>query len=231
MKIVDNENLYDRNIRVAFGANLGAALLLIAAVLVLFNSPENLTRYLAFLLGGIILMQIGLSFGRWGKRADITLNKALKSLDNKYIIFHQRSPVQHLLVGPSGIWILLPKHTQGVISYSKEKQAWKAGGGNFITWVWRRLTQEKIGRPHFEAMLEAGALDRWWQEQWDSDKGLHVQAAVVFLDEDVVVKTGEAPFPAVSIKKLRKAILNGEQKGKLNKSEITRLEKLFAKKS
>jgi hypothetical protein len=227
MKIVDNENLYQRNIRLAFGANLGAALLLIAAVLVLFNSPEDLTRYLAFLFGGIILMQVGLSFGRWGKRADLALNRALKSLDNNYLIFHQRSPVQHLLLGPSGIWILLPKHTQGVVSYSKEKQAWKANGGNLFVRVWRRLTQEKIGRPHFEAMIEAGALDRFLQEQWVSEKGLHVQAAVVFLDKDTVVFAGEAPFPAVSIKKLRNTVLNGEAKGKLNKSEIKKLEKLF----
>jgi hypothetical protein len=227
MKIVDNEKLYERNIRLAFGANVGAALLLIAAVLVLFNSPEDLTRYLVFLLGGIILMQVGLSFGRWGKRADLRLNRALKSLDNSYLLFHQRSPVQHLLLGPSGIWILLPKHTKGVVSYSKEKQAWKTSGGNIFARLWRRLTQEKIGRPHFEAMLEAGALDRFLQEHWKSEKGLHVQAAVVFLDEDAVVNAGEAPFPAVSIKKLRKILRTGEAKGKLSKSEIKRLEKLF----
>lgn len=227
MRIVDNEPLYQRNIRVAFIANLGGIFMLMVAVFVLFDTPNQLLRYLAFLLGGILLMQVGLYFGRWGKRADLVLNRALKSLDNSHAIFHYRSPAQHLLVGPSGIWILLPKHSSGKVSYSKEKQAWRVGGGNLLKALWRRITEEKIGRPHFEAMIEANALDRFLQKHWTAEDPLHVQAAVVFLDDDVEVNAGEAPFPAVQVRKLKRALLKGEKKGKLTKSQAKQLQRIF----
>jgi hypothetical protein len=227
MKIIDNEALYQRNMRVAFIANIVGMFMLLAAVFVLFNSPGQLLRYFAFLLGGILLMQVGVFFGRWGKRADLSFNRALKSLDNKHTIYHHRSPAQHLLVGPNGIWILLPKHVQGEISYDKKKQVWKVSGGNLASRFWRRLTQEKIGRPHFEAMIEAGALDRFLQKHWTTDDPLHVQAAVVFLHEDVTVNAGDSPFPAVQIKKLKAALQNGEKKGKLTTNQVKQLQHIL----
>lgn len=201
--------------------------MLVAAVFVLFNSPDQLLRYLAFLLGGFFLMQIGIFFGRWGKRADLALNRALKSLDDSHAIYHHRSPVQHLLVGPSGIWILLPKHIRGEVTYSSEKQAWKVMGGNLLVRSWRRLMQEKLGRPHFEAMIEAGALDRFLQKHWTEDEPLHVQAAVVFLDDEAVVSAGEAPFPAVQVKKLKRVIQKGEEKGRLTRKQARQLQNIF----
>jgi len=227
MKIFGNEALYERNMRAAFIANIVGMLMLLAAVFVLFNSPGQLLRYFAFLMGGIVLMQVGVYFGRWGKRADLSFNRALKSLDNKHAIYHHQSPAQHLLVGPSGVWILLPKHVQGEISYDSKNQAWKVSGGNIASRLWRRMTQEKIGRPHFEAMIEAGALDRFLQKHWVSDEPLHVQAAVVFLHEDVKVNTGEAPFPAVHIKKLKAALQKGEKKGNLTAKQVQQLQQIL----
>ena len=227
VRIVDNEPLYQRNMRVAFVANFGGMFMLLVAVYLLFTTPNQLLRYLAFLLGGILLMQVGLYFGRWGKRADLALNHALKSFDDSHAIYHYRSPAQHLLVGPSGLWILLPKHSSGRVSYSKEKQAWQVTGGNLLKAIWRRITEEKIGRPHFEAMIEASALDRFLEKHWTSEDPIHVQAAVVFLHDDVEVNAGEAPFPAVQARKLKRALLKGEQKGKLTKSQATQFQNIF----
>ena len=228
MKIYDNENLYQRYTRYGLFANIGGMVLLVLAVFVLFNSPGRLGQYFLFLLAGIILVQIGLTFGRWGKRADLALNKALKSLDNNYSIYHQRSPAQHLLVGPTGMWILLPRHTQGRINYNKAKQRWEHKG-NIFQRLWRWVTQERLGRPHFEAMIEAGKLDQFLESRWDEEAGkdINVHAAVVFLNDEVDIQAGEAPFPAVQAKKLKQTISKGEEGKKLSKGTLKKLNQIL----
>lgn len=229
MKIIDNEALYKRNIRNGFLASMGGIFLLIAAVYVLFTSENYLGRYFLFLFGGVILMQIGLYYSRWSRRPDWALNKALKSLDNSYSLYHHRSPVEHLLLGPAGLWILLPKFTRGRILYDEEKQRWQVEGVS----PWKRLTrafaQEGVGRPHLEAMYEAAALDRYLQKHWEPDKPLHVQAAVVFMDGEVTVQAGDVPLPAVPLKKLKQTVLGGEAKGKLSRQQIAWLSKIFGR--
>jgi hypothetical protein len=230
MKIVGNEPLYKRNAQIALISNLGGMLLLVAAVYVLFTTEGQLGRYFLFLLGGIVLVQVGLYFGRWNKRPDLALNRALKSLDDGYTIYHHQTPVTHLLVGPAGLWILLPKHTSGTIYYNKEKQRWDLMGGNILKRTWQRFTQESLGRPHFDAMIEAGLLDRLLEKHWDPKDSLHVQAAVVFLADDVDVQTGDAPFPAVQAKKLKSAITKGDAEGKLSRAQLKRLNAILADK-
>ncbi|MQC26538.1 MAG: hypothetical protein DWG76_03695 [Chloroflexi bacterium] len=223
MKIIDNEALYRRNSRLALVANLGGMLMLVAAVFVLFNTDGQLGRYFLFLLGGILLVQLGLYFGRWSKRPDLAINSALKSLDDSYTIYHQRSPAQHLLIGPAGLWLLLPKFTSGEIFFNKEKQRWDLRGGNIFKRFWQRFTQERLGRPHFEAMIEAGLLDRLLEKHWDAKDPLHVQAAVVFLSDQANVQTGDAPFPAVLAKKLKGVVTKSESDNGLNKAQLKRL--------
>jgi hypothetical protein len=229
MKIIGNEALYKRNIRNGFIASMGGIFLLIAAVYTLFTSQNYLGRYFLFLFGGVILMQIGLYYSRWSRRPDWSLNKVLKSLDNSYSIYHHNSPVSHLLLGPAGLWILMPKFTKGRVRYDKDKQTWRAEGVS----LWKRFTrgfaQEGIGRPHLEAMYEAAALDRYLQKHWEADKPLHVQAAVVFLEEGVEVQAGDAPLPAVQLKKLKQTVTGGDAKGKLSRQQIDQLTKILAK--
>lgn len=227
MKIIDNEPLYKRNIRNGFLASMAGVLLLVAAVYVLFTQQNYLGRYFLFLFSGVVLMQIGLYYSRWGRRPDWAFNKVLKSLDNSYSIFHQRGPVAHLLLGPAGLWILLPKYTRGRISYDKDKQRWRVEGVSLWKRITRSFAQEGIGRPHLEAMYEAAALDRFLEKHWEPDKPLHVQAAVVFLEDEVEVDAGDAPLPAVPLGKLKHTIQHGEAQGKLSRQQITHLSKIF----
>ncbi len=230
MKIHNNEKLYQRNERLALIANLGGLIALVAAVFVLFNSPGQLGSYFLFLFGGIALVQAGLYFGRLGKRADLMMNKALKSLDNKFSIYHHTSPIQHLLVGPTGAWIIIPRHTKGKVHFNLEKQRWELRGSNIFSRFWRRLSQEKLGRPHFEAMIEAGTLDRLLQKEWTSDEAVPVHAVAVFLDEDVTLDAGDAPFPAVQLKKLKQVVSKSVDKQKLNNTELKQLNSILQNK-
>jgi len=116
MRIFTNEKLLKRNSRLAFIANLGAMFFLLVSVYVLF-SGQALGLYLLFLFAGIVCMQTGLYFGRWNRRPDLALDDALKSVDDSYSLYHYTTPVSHLLLGPSGLWILLPRHASGTITF------------------------------------------------------------------------------------------------------------------
>jgi hypothetical protein len=200
MRIITNENLYKRNARVALVSNLLGMLLLVASVYVLFLSAQDFGQYLLFFIGGLLFTQLGIYFNRWNKRPDRALGKALKSLDDSYTLYNYTSPASHLLVGPSGVWILLPRHTRGTITYDAQRRKWRASG---VTWR-QRFGQEGIGNPVQDATIEAETLDRWLAKHWK--KPLLVSAALVFVDEQTNVEVPTAPLPTVSVKKLKQVV-------------------------
>lgn len=225
MRIQSNENLYRRNARFALVANLTGMFLLVASVYVLFSSTAPFGQYLLLLLGGVIFTQIGSYFGRWNKRPDLALNQALKSLDDSYTLYHYRSPVSHLLVGPSGLWILLPRHTAGMVTYDAKRKRWRVKGGRLLG----RFAQEGIGNPVQEASLEAEFLDRFLQKNWKGGP-LHVQAALVFLEDATEVQADDAPLPTASIKKIKQLVIKGDGKGRLEREQAKQLNQLFESK-
>jgi len=224
MRILTNEPLYKRNIRLAFAANLVGMFFLVGSIYIWVNN-QQFGLYLLFLLMGIFLVQVGTYFGRWNRRPDLALNQALKSLDDSYSLYHYRTPVSHLLLGPSGIWILLPRHTRGQITYDPNKKRWRAKGGGLLA----RFSREGIGRPVEDASWEAETLDRFLEQRWKNEGGLHVQAALVFVDEQTEVQAGNAPLPTASVKKLKQILLKADEKSRLSREQIKTLAHLFEK--
>lgn len=230
MRIVSNEALYKRNTRLALIANLAGMFMLVGSVFVLFNSPDQFGQYLLFLLGGAILVQVGTYLGRWNRRPDLALNKALDSLDSTYTIYHSRTPVPHLLLGPSGIWILLPRNTRGTITYDEQRERWRAKSG-----LLARFGQEGIGNPVRDASWEAEALDRFFQKhkkgkQVPGELALRVQAALIFVDENADVQVSGAALPTAGIKRAKQILLKSDPKARLSRQQLDELNQLFEKK-
>lgn len=223
MRVVTNEKLYKRNTRLSLIGNLGGMFLLVGSVFSLFNAPQQLGRYLLLLFLGILFVQVGAYFGRWNRRPDMALGNALRSLDNSYTLYNFSTPVSHLLVGPSGLWILIPRHTRGTITYDSRRKRWKAGGVGLFS----RFGQEGIGKPVQDASWEAEALDRYLQKHW-LDGDLRVQAALIFVDDRTEVDVTEAPLPTASIKKIKHVLRKNDPKASLRREQIEQLNRLFA---
>ncbi len=123
MRKITNEKLVKRN-RVA-GQVLTIASLAILG-LSLYLSFQASSQYISYsflgLILGFILSQVGIYFtNRWGRhpRPDEIIDNSLKGLDDKYSLYHYVTPVSHLLLGPAGIWIILPYSQGGTITYEK----------------------------------------------------------------------------------------------------------------
>lgn len=204
MRIITNEKLIRRNSRLGQYASLGGLAILAGGFFISLRFPQyTLIAWLALLLG-FILSQVGLYYAnRWGRspRPDQHLDEALKGLDDRNVLYHYTSPTHHLLVGPLGVWLLLPYHQAGTIVY--EKNHWKQKGGSLLQKYLRLFAQEGMGRPDLEATAEIEALQKYLKKRMPDTDLPPINTIMVFTSEKAVIETEDTPIPAVYAKKLK----------------------------
>jgi len=213
MEIITNERLIKRNARIGQITSITGLVVLAGGMFISFTRPEMFSISLVALLVGFGLSQIGIYFGnRWGRRPrpDEVLDTALKGLDGRYSIYHYTTPTSHLLVGPAGIWVLMPRHQAGTITYDEGKKRWKQKGGNLYLKI---FAQENLGRPDLEVGSEIHAIASALEEQLGEENIPEVQAALVMTNEKCEVDADNAPAPTLEVKKL-KDFIRKSAKGK-----------------
>jgi hypothetical protein len=206
MEIIANESLIRRNARIGQVSSIVGLLVLAAGMYISFARPDLFNYSLLSLLVGFALSQIGIYFGnRWGKRPrpDEHLNQALKGLDGRYTLYHYKTPASHLLVGPSGIWVLSPRSTRGLIIYNEAKRRFVQKGGNLYLKI---FAQESLGRPEMEISGEIEGITRFLNQRLPEKELPEIQAALVFTNEKTEVDADNAPIPTMHIKKLKEFI-------------------------
>ena len=207
MKLVTNDKLIKRNSRLGQIATIAGLLILVGGMFISFRYPQYAGFSWVALLAGFALSQIGLYFGnRWGRhpRPDELLDQGLKGLNDQYTFYHYMTPAAHLLVGPSGLWVLLPYYQVGKIVY--EKNRWKQKGGGFMQRYLRAFAQEGIGRPDLEAPAEAEAVVKFLNKRLPERDIPNPVTALVFTNEKADLEVDNAPILTVPVKKLKEAV-------------------------
>jgi hypothetical protein len=203
MEIHTNERLIKRNARIGQITSITGLAILAGGMIISFTRPEMFSISLVALLIGFGLSQIGIYFGnRWGRRPrpDEVLDTSLKGLDGRYSIYHYTTPTSHLLVGPAGVWVLMPRHQAGTITYDENKNRWRQQGGNLYLKI---FAQENLGRPDLEVGSEIHAIASFLEERLGEEKVPEVSAALVMTNEKCVVDADNAPAPTLEEKKLK----------------------------
>lgn len=204
MIIIRNEKLIKRNGRIGQWMSLGALVVLAVAIYLSVKQPELFLYAVTAMVIGFLMTQVGLSFSnRWGRspRPDEQLDAALKGLPADTTIYHYVTPVPHLLVGPMGIWVLLPYHQRGRITY--EKNRWRLSGGGFMQGYMRIFGQEGIGRPDVDAAYQVEAITKHLSKSMGDGGSPTINAALLFSSEDMEIESGDSPIPALPLKKLK----------------------------
>jgi len=220
MIIVRNEKLVTRNNRIGKYSGILSIVILAAGMYLSFRYKEQFTYSLLALIIGFTLSQIGIFYSnRFGRspRPDEELDAALKGLDDQYVLYHYQSPVSHLLVGPAGIWMLLPFTQKGKIIYNERRGKWKKVGGNPYM---RFFAQDSIGNPAVEISSSLKRLDKEFRKIPELELP-EIQAALVFSDEGAVVEAENAPFSTLHARQLKK-LIRKEAKGDYSISTTTR---------
>lgn len=207
MKIIRNEKLIKRNSRIGNVTTIAALIVLGGGMFFSVSDPtdpQRVTYSMIALAVGFILTQVGLYMGnRWGRspRPDEQLDAALKGLPGEFTIYHYATPASHLLVGPAGIWALLPYRPRGMVTYSKNR--WRVSGGGFLQAYMSIFGQEGIGRPDIEAENEVRWVTKSLSEHFEEDKMPTVNAVLIFTNAQVEIQAEGAPLSAIKLKQLK----------------------------
>jgi len=224
MKIIKNEKLIERNGKIGQWTSLAALGVLGVGMYISFSKPEFFTYSVICLIIGFIMTQIGMYMGsRWGKspRPDEKLDSGLKGLHSDFNMYHYSSPVSHLLIGPSGVWILLPYHQRGTISF--EKNRWKMKGGGFLQGYMRIFGQEGLGRPEFDAENEVQTLKKFLAKKLDESDIPEIKPILIFTTDEVELDAGESPIPAMKLKQVKEFMRQGGKNRALSNEQIKTL--------
>ena len=221
MKIISNDKLIKRNATIGQVTSLSSLVILGVGMYISFQKPEYFNISISALLVGFILSQVGIYFGnRWGRspRPDELLDQGLKGLPNSYTIYHYSSPVPNLLVGPAGIWLLLPFHQKGTIIHDGKK--WKTKKGGFTQSYMSLFGQENISRPDLDAGAFAEKLKKALIKEMPEETIPPILAALIFTSNAAEVQANDAPVPTMHLKKLKPFIRKMAKEAPLTAQEI-----------
>ncbi len=228
MKVVRNGRYIQIRSKIGRYASLGGLAVLAGGLLASFlgqQRPELITLSFVCLLIGFILSQVGIYYGnRFVRpdRPDEALTKALKGLDDRFILYHYQLPTPHVLLAPDACYVLAVQPQSGKISAHGDR--WKHPLG--WKWLFAWASQESIGNPTKAAQLEVETLQAQLAKKLPNVE-VPLTPVVVFSNPDVELDISDTAVPVVHIKKL-KDWLRGAGKGQgLQASARAEMLKLF----
>ena len=205
MKIIRNEKMVKRNATIGKVISIVSLAILGGGMFITFQQPERIGLSLTALMVGFVLSQMGIYYtNRWGRspRPDEQIDAALKGFSRQYNLYHYTSRAAHVLVGPAGIWVLIPKHQKGTITYRKNR--WRKKGGGILSAYLTLFAQEGLGRPEFEIASETDALRRQLKKVLPEEYEMPpIEAALIFTHPDVEIQVEDAPNPTLYAKKVK----------------------------
>jgi hypothetical protein len=216
MNIIRNDRLILRNSRIAMITTFGGLLVLMGGLLISFKFPTQMGLSWAALMLGFLLSQIGIYFSnRWSRRPrpDELLDTAFKGLDKRNTLYHYTTPAPHVLVGPTGLWVIMPYYQRGTISSSNGRLIQK---GNMGLAFLKVFAQEGLGRPDLEVSGAIEALQKYLKKRMPENDIPPIQTAIVFTNPKVelsIQKDDVLPAPTILLKEL-KSLIRKEGKSK-----------------
>jgi hypothetical protein len=205
MKVVTNTKLIKRNAKIGQVTSIAALVVLGIGLYISFKMPDKFAYSLGALLIGFFMSQIGMYYGnRWGRspRPDEMIDKGLKGLGREYTVYHYVTATPHLLVGPAGIWTLMPYYQSGRIVY--EKKRWKSRGGGFLQSYLRLFGQENIGRPEIESESGIESIKRYLTRILPEGSEIPpIRSLLLFTSSKVELNVEDAPLPTITPKDLK----------------------------
>jgi len=203
MKVVTNEKLIKKYGSLGKYLNIGAIAILFGGMAISWLRIDLFYLAMIALLAGFILSQVSIFFiNRWGRRPrpDERITSSLKGLTNDYTLYHYNTPVSHLLVGPAGVWTILPYFQRGTITY--EKNRWKQRGGGLGLAYLKVFAQEGLGRPDLDSKTDIDKLTEFLSKAMGAEIP-EVKSVLVFTDKRADLQVEGAPIPTMAAEDLK----------------------------
>jgi Nuclease-related domain len=209
--IIDRQKVYTRT-QLANFASVGGLIMLLASVVIPLFLPGWINFSSVLLVVGLGAAMIGIYFAnRWVRkpRPEESLDKALKSLDDHYHIYHYSSlPCDHILLTPTGVIALEVVNLSGSFSYRNGQ--WKEA--MTIGRALRYIVEERVGDPMAFSHEIVQELERRFGKELGRKTNLSIKALTVFTHPTVELDIEGTGIPVCKIEKLRKQVaINSER--------------------
>ena len=208
MRIIADDKLIRRNSQIAKYATFGGLALLIGALVINIlaltrqNDPSLLVYVMVAFFVGFVLTNIGTLFtNRWGRRPDKAVADQLKGLDERFTLYNYRLGAPHVLVGPSGAIVVVPKYQAGPIQYDGRR--WTNPGAR--RGMFGLFNPDPLGNPVAEAAAEVDNLNRYLKKR-APQVSVAPQAVVIFMHPKAELSVKDAGIPVMHAKQLKEHI-------------------------
>lgn len=221
MKIIKNEKLIRRNGKIGTWISLGALVVLGIGMYISIARQDLFFYAIIALVLGFTMTQIGMYMGnRYGRRPrpDEKLDAGLKGLTGDYALYHFTTPASHLLVGPAGLWLLMPYHQRGQAVFRKNR--WRMSGGGFLQSYMRIFGQEGLGRPEVEIEKETDSLQKYLAKRMDGVDVPEIRSVLVFTSDTIEIDPEGATIPAIKVKQLKDFIRQKAKEKPISQLEL-----------
>ena len=139
--------------------------------------------------------------GKW--RQDQWLIPNLKGLDNKATLFNFASPKlpDHILVAPSGLYVVVPKPNGGTIRFDGVRWSRGSPAGCMLS----SLGEGGLGNPIQDVRRSLALVADYLRTNGSEElvHGLEAKPAIVFTNPSAKLEVRNAPFPIVTTRELR----------------------------
>lgn len=205
MEVFRDERKIRINREIGRWATLGGLIVLIAGLVVSIRSPQVVWISMISLVVGFFASAVGVFYANhWTRspRADQVLDSALKGISNHYHMYHYLLPVQHVLIGPAGVFVFRTYSHEGPITYDGKKWRQKFK-------LIRALGfsgQEALADPVRDAQMDVLRFRRWLANRMPEDQIPKVMPYIVFVRDEVELDVAETEVPVLHYKRLKRTI-------------------------
>lgn len=201
MKAVTNEKLIARNAKIGTWSSVAGLVALGIGVYVSFKWQEYVVVPLICLLAGILLSSVSIyTTNRWVKRprADEVLTKVLKGFDRRYYLYNYMLPVDHVLLAPSGLFVIVARNQHGPIYYADGRWRQKFSVARFIG-----FRGEGVGNPVRDAERDVRKMQKFLAKNAPELDEVPIQFLVVFTNEKAELHVENPPLLVLNAKRLK----------------------------
>lgn len=227
MRVIANERLIKRNAAIGKYANGAAIVILLGGLALSYFRRDFFWIAAIALVVGFGLSQFSFYYiNRFGRRPrlDEQVVGSLKGLSNDFALYQYNTPVSHLLVGPGGVWIILPYYQRGTIVYQGGR--WRQRRGGFAATYLKIFAQEGLGRPDLDLESEMVGLEDFFSKRLEGEPPA-IHAALLFVDKGVDLQVENAPVPTVHPSEMKDLIRRAAKQDPLPTAEMVRIKALL----
>ena len=190
MKIIIDQKSVQRNAligKILRWVSLGCMLIGLIAVFSeeISSNPNLFAIFFVIMIVGVLLSSVsGFFTSRFGKspRPDELIDKTFKGLDDRFQIYHYRSAIPHLLIGPAGLWSIIPTFIDGEVTYDENKGNWIHKRSSIIN---RILQKEYFPNPLSEYKHHKKELEKILTDNHRININPDLKLLVLFLNKNV----------------------------------------------